>query len=196
MQVVVDFGLLPHHTAGLIDYPMGCVRRHLHGRVSVSSIQNHDRCRREHRHPIRNFLPGQKACARRVTVHLLPGRSVAAPILCLWAQGLQYNSVDAEGTRNVVQRFAGALQDYLIPVLLCNLLVAWWRMTATGVASLQLPVRYAITSSSAELDCVFLVPLIPHAGAGPGAGNIARLAALQVRCARAATAAAHDTVLC
>lgn len=82
---------------------------------------------------------------------------------------------------DTVHSLAEALQEHLIPVLLHNLLTAWWRMWQSGVASLQLPIRYAVTSSSTVLDCVFMVPLIPPKDGETGAGKIAKLAALQVR---------------
>lgn len=163
---------------------------HLHGRVcghdTSASIgrTNHDR--RTHRHSIKFFVnPGQvngagRTLQRSVLAGLPACRALAAadPIVGSWAQGLQLRGVKHD---DVVHSFAEALQEHLVPVLLHNLLAAWLSMWASGVAGLQLPVRYAITSSSAVLDCMFLVPLIPHADGDPGAHKIAKLAALQVR---------------
>lgn len=161
-------------------------RVHLHGRVwglnfSVS-IQNRDRQRNQIHHV---FIPRQAACTGHAWQRSgLACRAVAAanPIVSSWVQGLQCNRVETTSMHDaVVHSFAEALQEHLMPVLLCNVLAAWVSMLASGVAALQLPVRYVVTSESTVLDCVYLVPLISPEEGGPGATSIAKLAALQVR---------------
>ena len=161
---------------------------HLHGRVCGQnlsvSIQNHDR--RAHRQNVEYSANSSRvkgagrALHRSVLAELLVCRALAAaePIVGSWAQGLQRGSAKYE---HVVQSFAEVLQERLVPVLLHNVLAAWLSMVVSGVAALQLPIRYAVTSSSAVLDCMFLVPLIPLTDGSPGAHKVAKLAALQVR---------------
>lgn len=128
---------------------------HLHGRVCGQnlsvSIQNHDR--RAHRQNVEYSANSSRvkgagrALHRSVLAELLVCRALAAaePIVGSWAQGLQRGSAKYE---HVVQSFAEVLQERLVPVLLHNVLAAWLSMVVSGVAALQLPIRYAVTSSS------------------------------------------------
>lgn len=164
---------------------MASVSGPLHGRLSVGSIQNHDRVLG--RLSIHHVLCSRKSARtgqgrqRRALPRSQSSRPATDTIVSSWAQGLLHGESEAIGqVDSLVHIIVEVLQAYLVPVVLCNVVAAWWSLWVSGLASLQLPVQYVIKNASTYLECMFLVPLIPAEGGGQGAAHIARLAALQV----------------
>lgn len=92
-----------------------------------------------------------------------------------------------------VSAIVTAFRNGFVGMLLANAVLAWHALMVSGIADMKLPLRYVVDCEGHKLDCTFEIPLIGGNEDDDQAGlAVAKLAALQVRCADIDCSAAHD----